>query len=128
MKQQFTIYGTLPGANEYIDACRSHRMSGAQMKRESELAVMWAAKAAGVKPMRCPVRVHILYIEGLRPGLMKFVPRDRDNISFGRKFILDALQKLGVIESDSFHNVIDGGDDHMLNRNDPRIIVTLEEA
>lgn len=128
MRQEFTIWGTLDGMNEYIDACRSHRMSGARMKRDNQEVVGWAIRAAGLKPMRPPVRVSFTWIEGMRPGRKRFRPRDRDNISSGRKFILDALKEQGIIRDDSFADVEIGGEKWMLNRNEPRIIVELEEV
>ncbi|WP_288071226.1 hypothetical protein [Adlercreutzia caecimuris] len=128
MRQEFVVWGTLDGANEYTNACRSHHMSGAQMKRDNQQVVRWAVKAAALKPMRCPVAVHITWVEGLRPGRKRFVPRDRDNIAFARKFILDALRAEGVISDDSWADVLDTGNSYMLNRNDPKIIVELEEV
>lgn len=128
MRQEFVIWGTLDGVNEYVDACRSHHMSGARMKRENQEIVQWAIKAARLKPMRCPVMVHITWVEGLRPGKKRFVPRDRDNIAFGRKFVLDALRAEGVIEDDAWEDVLDGGNSYKLNRNDPKIRVVIEEV
>lgn len=127
MRQRFVIWGTLDGLNEYTEACRSHRMSGARMKRENQTVVAWAIRAAGLKPMRPPVRASFTWVEGKRPGRKRFVPRDRDNIGFARKFVLDALQEMGIIKNDSFADLEIGGERWLLNRNDPRIIVELEE-
>ena len=128
MRQEFVIWGTLDGVNEYVDACRSHHMSGARMKRANQEVVQWAIKAAGLRPMRCPVAVHITWVEGLRPGRSRFVPRDRDNIAFARKYILDALREQGIIRDDSWDDVLDAGTSYMLNRNDPKSKVVIEEV
>lgn len=128
MRQEFTIWGTLDGLNEYTAALKSHRMSGQKMKRDNQTVVGWAIRGAGLRPMRSPVRVSFLWVEGMRPGRKVFRPRDRDNIGFARKFILDALVECGIIRDDSFSDVEIGGERFMLNRNDPKIVVVIEEV
>lgn len=127
MRQSFTIYGTLDGLNEYTRACRSHRMSGARMKQGNEEVVRWALKGARLKPYARPVAVRITWVEGMRPGRSRFVPRDKDNIRFAAKFILDAMQAEGVIPSDSWGAVDSITDVFRLNRSDPKIIVEVDD-
>lgn len=126
MRQTFEVPGALDGLNEYTAACNSHYHAGAKMKRANQDVVAWAAR--GLRPMKGPVSVRITWVEGIRPGRKKFVPRDRDNIRFAAKFVLDALKEIGVIEDDAWGKVVSITDEFRLNRNNPRIIVELEEA
>lgn len=140
MKQRFDIPGTLDGLNEYTDACRTNRHVGAKMKRDNEESVYWAIKAAGLKPMKPPIVVRILWVEGLRSGKRAFRPRDRDNIQSSVKFILDALRaptkreammgayRAGVIPDDDYGSVVRITHAHRLNRTHPHILVELEEV
>lgn len=127
MRQSFEIQGRLDGLNEYTAANRSNPYMGAKMKRANEEAVMWAIKAAHLKPMKCPVHVHVTWVEGKKPGVTRFRPRDKDNIRSSIKFVLDALVKAGIIEDDGFDKVTPS-DSYMLNRENPRVIVELEEV
>lgn len=126
MRQSFEIPGRLDGMNEYTYANRSNPYAGAKMKERNEQRVRAAIQAANLKPMRCPVRIHVTWIEGLAPDREKFVPRDKDNIRSSIKYIQDALISEDIIKSDSYRNVTPS-DSYMLNRDNPRIIVELEE-
>lgn len=128
MKQTFEIQGCLDGLNEYTAACNSHYHAGAKMKRANQDIVSGHAKEAKLEPMHGSVTVSITWVEGIRPGRKKFRPRDRDNIRFAAKFILDALKDDGIIEDDAWGKVVSISDRFMLNRNNPRIIVELEEV
>ena len=51
--------------------------------------------------------------------------KDKDNISAGKKFILDGLIKAGIIPSDSWRHVGDFEDRFYLDRANPRIVVFM---
>ena len=119
MRQVFEVPGRLPGLNEYTSACRSNPYAGAKLKREATEACMWAAKAAGIRPAAVPVDVHVTWVE---PNTR----RDKDNIRFGVKFVLDALVRLGVIPDDGWGQVGSLSDSYMVNKYNPRVIVALE--
>lgn len=127
MRQRFEIPGRLDGMNEIIDDARACRYKGAKGKRDNQDKVVWAIKAARLKPMECPVLVTVTWVEGMKPGCKRFVPRDKDNIRAGIKFILDGLQEAGIIEDDRFA-MVTPCDRYMLNRENPRVIVELEEV
>lgn len=122
--QQFIIPGRLDGLNAYTSACRSHRNAGGRMKRANTDQVSAAIQSTGIKPMQTPVNIHIDWMEAPNRGQM----RDRDNIQFGVKFILDALVECRIIADDGFDYI--GQITHNCYRasNDPRIIVTIEEV
>ena len=121
MNQTFEIPGRLPGMNEYSNACRSFAYKGARMKRDAEEAVMWAAKAAKLKPMKPGVVVSITWIE---PNMR----RDKDNIRTGVKFILDGLVKAGILDNDKWHWIADIRDSWMVTKANPRVVVELADA
>lgn len=126
MKQEFTIPGRLDGANESRNDDRWNKYRGANAKRSNQAIVAAEIRRAHLKPMKCPISIHVTWIEGLKPGCKKFYPRDKDNIRAGIKYIQDALVECGIIKDDGFRFVTPS-DDYLLNRNNPRIVVTLEE-
>lgn len=120
MKQIIEIPTRLIGMNEYSNACRANAIKAAKMKKETEEVIMWAIKASKAKPMTAPVRVHIIWVE---PNMR----RDKDNISTGKKFVLDALVKAGILGNDNWKWIEHLSDDWMVNKNNPRVIVELTD-
>lgn len=99
---EFVIMGRLPGLNDYTDACRSHWSKGARMKRQVEEDIGWhilAARGAHkLRPVHGPVSLSIEWHESDQR-------RDFDNIVSAKKFILDAMQKMGIIPNDNRKHV-----------------------
>lgn len=99
---EFVIPQRLPGLNQYTDACRSHWSKGARMKRRVEEDIAWhilAARGAHkLRPVHGPVSLEIEWHEKDRR-------RDFDNIVSAKKFILDAMQKMGIIPNDDREHV-----------------------
>lgn len=121
MKQTFEIPGRLPALNEWTRACKSHYGKAGRMKREAQDMILWAMKAAKVKPVKGKVIVRFTWIE---PNMR----RDQDNIAFAKKFIFDALQEGGVIQNDGWKHVDGFSDTFRLNKANPRIVVEIEEV
>ena len=126
MMQRFVIEGRLDGLNEYTAACRAKAKGGARLKRDNEARVREAIRSAHLAPMSTPILVHITWVEGMKEGARRFVPRDKDNIRFAAKFILDALVAEGVIADDGWRFVDGIADTYRLNRSEPKVIVRLE--
>ncbi len=118
--QAFTIRGRLPGMNEIIAAARLHPQASAKLKRETDSLVGCYARKAGIRPVRGPVTVDIVWLELNRR-------RDPDNIVAGRKFVLDALQAIGVLQGDGHKHIAGFVDTFGFDAKDPRVIVTLHE-
>lgn len=97
MENSFVINGKLPGLNEYTNACRSHWTRGAEMKREAEMLICWSivlARRDGLlRDVKKPVRIRFDWTESTKR-------RDLDNIFSAKKYILDAMQRMGVIQGD----------------------------
>ena len=128
MIQTFEIEGRLDGLNEYTAACRKSAKGGGACKRRNEDRVREAIRAAGLRPMMTPVIVHITWVEGAKEGSSRFVPRDKDNIRFAAKFILDALVSEGIIRDDGWSHVAEIADSYRLNRSEPKVSVMLEST
>ena len=120
----FTIPGRLPSLNEYINACRSHWSKGARMKRQVEEGIIWDIKAAKCRgelsTVTKPVAISFEWHESDQR-------RDWDNIIFAKKFILDAMQKAGILENDSRKYVM-GTNDTIIDDKEDFVIVIIQEA
>lgn len=111
----FRIDQRLPSLNDYIAANRSNKYLGAKMKRETEemigLYINIARRRGTIRPVAEPVIIRVYWHE-------KTKKRDCDNIHSGVKYILDALQKQGILINDSrryvrqiFHTIVDDDKD-----------------
>ena len=119
---KFTIYGRLPGMNEYTASQRGNRYGGANMKRTSQKAVEAHIRAAKLKPIKCPVRLLFSFYEPDRR-------RDLDNISgFAHKVIQDALVSTGVLQGDGWKYITGYTDVFAVDKKHPRIEVELVEV
>lgn len=121
MKQKIIIRGSLPGLNEYINAERTNRYKGAEMKRRAESIVLHAAGSLGKWRAEGPVyMVYHWYCTDRR--------RDKDNISsFGRKVIQDALVRAKILQNDGWKEIVGFEDRFYIDRKNPRIVVEIEE-
>lgn len=121
MMQSFEIPGRLPGANEYTEACRKSARGGGRMKRHYQELVEWAIIVSKLKPAKGKVDIHVTWIE---PNMK----RDKDNIHFGTKFILDALVSRQIITNDGWKNIGDLSYSYLVDKQNPRIIVEIKEV
>ena len=113
----FVIQQRLPSMNDVIAANRVNKYNGAKLKRETEELICQYINVARykgqIKPVDYPVILDIKWHERTKK-------RDCDNIHSGVKYILDAMQKTGIIKNDSrryvkqiFHTVIDDERDYV---------------
>lgn len=97
--QTFIISSELTDLNTYIHANRSSRFLGAKIKKENTELVAWEAKSQKLSPITVPCSfVFNWYCRNKK--------KDKDNISFAKKFILDGLQEAGIIKNDGWNDVI----------------------
>ena len=107
----------LPSCNDYINECRRNRFAGAKMKANAEAEI--GVYLARLPRFEHPVTIAFNWIE-------KNGRRDLDGIAFGKKFILDAMVKQGVIADDNrkcvtaFTDTFGYGDDY-------KVILEIEE-
>jgi len=121
MTYRLVIPCALPGLNEYIAAERRSKYAAAGMKRRAEAIVAAAARTQlkGVRLTR-PVVMDYVWVEKNRR-------RDRDNVAFARKFVQDALVRCGVLRGDGWKEIAGFTDAFAVDRERPRVEVTLEE-
>ena len=114
---EFIINEKLPSLNELINANRHNRFKGAKMKEEIDdiisLYIMQARARGDIEPIDQPCIIFIDWHERTKK-------RDVDNIQSSQKFILDALQKTGIILNDNqryvrqiYHEVIQDKSDYV---------------
>lgn len=120
MRQTFEIPGKLIGLNDYVDMCRRNRYGAAKAKKENQHLVCWSIKKHKILRFKNPVSIEFVWIE---PNMK----RDKDNIAFAKKFILDALVEMQVIPNDNWKWINNLSDRFAVNRKNPRIIVTLDD-
>ncbi len=120
MQATYTIDGRMPGLNEYTRKQRQNRYVGAAMKKRETERAAWAAKAALLPKFETPVRIDFKWIE-------KNKRRDRDNITFAKKFIIDGLVLAGVIADDGPDYVLGFSDSFGYDKEHPRIVVTVTD-
>lgn len=118
---KFTIEGRLDGLNEFIKANRTNKYQGNTMKQRNEKAVLLAIRAAKLKPIeKYPVELQIAWFEPNKR-------RDCDNVTFGIKYIQDALVTAGILKDDSQKYISKLNHEVKMDRNNPRIEVTIKE-
>lgn len=96
--QKITIVGKIPSLNEYIEACRRNAHCGARLKYKIEAGII--PQLCKLKKIENPVHITFIWHEIDKR-------RDKDNVSAGKKFILDAMQKSGKLINDN-NNYITG--------------------
>lgn len=123
MQNYFIIDDRLPSLNDYIDACRSNKHKGATFKKEVENIISIYIRNAKirkkVKVTDKPIIVHFEWHE-------KTMRRDADNIASAKKFILDAMQKSGIIPNDN-RKYVKGFTDNIIDDTKDFVVVKIEE-
>jgi Holliday junction resolvase RusA-like endonuclease len=114
---KLTIKGRLPGLNEYVQAERSNRYMGSKMKKEYTELVAWECKRQKLKKCK-PVEIIFTWYEANKK-------RDKDNIAFAKKFILDGLVQAGVLDSDGWKGYGDFDDRFEVDKKEPRVEIEL---
>lgn len=108
----------LPSLNEYISACRSNKYGAAQFKRYEEQKISWYI--GHLPTFDTPVKIHFHWVEGNKR-------RDLDNVCFAKKFILDAMVKMGKLKDDN-RKCVCGFIDTFEYAKETKVILTIEEA
>lgn len=120
-KSVLVIPGRLPGLNEYTRACRANRQAGAALKRDAEEEIIWEIKRQLRGKRFRRVKIAFQWFEPNQK-------RDLDNIAFGKKFVLDSLQKSGVLSNDGWRQIAGLADEFEVDRVNPRVVVEIEEV
>lgn len=116
---KFVVYGELPALNEIIAAAKSHYGNYSKLKHKNTDRVILAAKQQHI-PQMDKINITIAWY-------CKNKRKDKDNVSAGQKFILDGLQKAGIIANDGWSNIGDIRHKFDVDKQCPRVEVILEE-
>ena len=92
---RYTFPFELPSLNEYVNAERANRFAGAKMKKDIERRLASHILHQGVVAHKIPVRIDFIW-------KCKNKRKDKDNIAFSKKFLLDSLVRCGVIPNDKW--------------------------
>ena len=115
------IPGELPDLNAYMNISRGNKFAAAKWKKTVENDLVVLIRQQGLKPVK-KYPVSIIY-----DWHCKDRRKDKRNISFGAKFVEDALQKAGIIRNDGWKELTDPEDNFYVEKWKPCIIVTIEE-
>lgn len=119
----FVIKYKLPSLNDYTAACRSNKYVGAKFKADVEELIGWSIRQAlTAKTLYKPKAAVMVRFEWHE----KTKKRDADNIASAKKFILDALVNMRVLENDS-RKFVKGFYDAVIDDKEDFVIVELIE-
>lgn len=120
--QKFVIKGNLESWNQIIAASKSHWSKYASYKHKNTFNVALIIKSQKLKPVKkYPIKLNFLWF-------VKDRRTDPDNLSSGgRKVIMDSLKVAQIIIDDGFKYIAGFTDEFYLDKNNPRIEVSIEE-
>ena len=130
MDYDLVLNGTMPNLNDYLHGERiairkngKFTTKGNAMKQEYQRKVVSAVRSQlrGIHIDK-PVKIYYTFYEENRK-------RDLDNISaFAHKVIQDGLVKGGLLANDGWKNIVGFSDDFFVDKDNPRIEVTIREV
>lgn len=120
MKQELKINFRLPSLNEYIRQCRGNRYASNKTKQDIEAQIMWLIKQQAIRPCAHPIQIAFVWHEPNRK-------RDKDNVAFAKKYILDSLQKSGILPNDNNDWVVGFTDKFVYGTNAGVTVELMEE-
>lgn len=115
---RFEIPFRLPSLNDYIYDCRGNKYGAANGKKDVENKILWILKNVRQKVNK-PVVIKFVWYE-------KTMKRDKDNVAFAKKYILDALQKSGILPNDN-NKYIAGFIDTFVYEKCDKVVVEIKE-
>lgn len=107
----FYIYQKLPNLNEFRAEIARNKYKGGQMKSDVEDSIITAIMYAKSKNTLHPIQTYPIQINCVW-GMKNYNKMDRDNRRASVKFILDGMQKAGIIPNDSPKYVSDLFDEY----------------
>lgn len=113
------LFGEFTDLNKYINAERSNRFIGAKIKKQNTNN---ALKQLTKKHIVENYPVHISFT-----WYTKDIRVDPDNISFAKKYILDALVTKGILKNDTRKFIKGFQDMFEVDAKSPRVEILLSE-
>ena len=113
----------LTDLNTYINAERRHRMQGANIKkRETNVCIAYLKQAINkgfdIDRVKYPLQITFKWYAKDRR-------KDLDNIAYAKKYIMDAMQKVNLIENDGYKQVQRYTDIYLVDKDNPRVEIEI---
>lgn len=122
MMQSIFIPFLLPNLNDMIEASKKRKgnwSNYADKKREIQGQI--GLYLSYLDPVRSEVYIKFYWVEKERR-------RDPDNISAGKKYILDALVQKGILQNDGWKDIAGFSDEFFIDKNNPGVRVEIYEV
>lgn len=119
--QEFTIPIRFVSFNKYAGMSPKPQW---RYKQDTQESIIWHIKARKLKRIRRPVFVTFVWYESPK-GREKH--RDKDNISYRKKFILDALQDRNILPNDNDEWIL-GFADYFIYGQGQKVVVKIQEV
>jgi|AntRauTorcE11897_2_1112592.scaffolds.fasta_scaffold00864_4 hypothetical protein len=115
-----TIPGELTDLNTHLDQTNTHWASGNEIKQmETEkVKLLSISHRKEAKELELPIDIHFRWVCANRR-------KDKDNIRFAAKYILDGLVAAEIIPNDGWKEVGDLSDSFEVDKENPRVEITL---
>lgn len=107
----------LPSLNEYINVCRTNPYKASKFKKDIEDEISLYLR--DLPRFEKPIKIHFHWIEENKR-------RDLDNVCYGKKHILDAMVKSGVLKDDN-RKCVTAFTDTFGYEKEARVILEIEE-
>lgn len=118
MKQILLLDWIPTDLNKYIHQMNRNRFAGAAIKREETERVYWKCKELRIKPLKSPVKISFHWT-------VKNRKKDKDNITFAKKYILDGLVMAEILKNDGWNDIDSFTDTFALGKES--VLITIEE-
>lgn len=122
MEIVFTIPGGLADLNTHLSEVNKNRYAGQQLKNQETNKVKMIASQyrKQAKELELPIDVHFHWV-------CKSRRKDKDNIRFAAKYVLDGLEYAGIIPNDGWKEIGNLSDSYEKDKDNPRVEVTLSD-
>lgn len=114
-----TIPLKFPSLNEYVDKCRLNYLVANAYKQKIEAQII--PYLSELPRFEKPIEIGFLWVEDNKR-------RDLDNVAFGKKFILDAMQKGGKLKNDNRKFVRRFTGDAFAYEKEAKVVLTIREV
>lgn len=116
---KFTIPFRLPSLNDYIAKINRNKYAGNKFKQSIEEDILWILKSVKEK-VTGPINIKFTWYEQTKR-------RDKDNVMSAKKFILDSLQKSGILPNDN-NKYINSITEEIIYRQGDKVVVEMWEV
>lgn len=123
---KITIPHVLVGANEYINAERSHRHRAARLKKSQTNLCAKYIRQAMKRGVAIGADQYPLSIE--MHWYMPDKRKDLDNIAFSKKFIFDGMMQAELIPNDGYKQIQSLSDKYLVDKDAPRVEIIIKGA